>query len=164
MQYIKTETGLRVMKDRSVALSPRQRSAFILFDGKKTVKEVLQATAAMGVIPADIQFLLDQNLLQDVHAAELAPETATPAQSGTTAESASVPIKAVSSGRSPQQRYEDAYPVATRLTASLGLRGFRLNLAVEEAQNYEQLRALAPRIKELVGPEKYAMLEFALNG
>jgi hypothetical protein len=65
--------------------------------------------------------------------------------------------------RSSQQRYQDAYPIATRLTASLGLRGFRLNLAVEAAGNYEQLGQLAPKIREAVGQEKYAPLEDALN-
>ena len=40
-------------------------------------------------------------------------------------------------------------PIATQLTAALGLRGFRLNLAVEGATSYEQLAAqLAPKIRE----------------
>ena len=38
MIYAKTETGQQVVKDRSVPLTPRQRSAFILFDGKRTVE------------------------------------------------------------------------------------------------------------------------------
>jgi len=35
------------------------------------------------------------------------------------------------------ERYAEAYPIATQLTADLGLRGFRLNLAVEAALDYE---------------------------
>jgi hypothetical protein len=65
-------------------------------------------------------------------------------------------------GRSAQQRYQDAYAVATKLTAGLGLRGFRLNLAVEAAGTYEQLAALAPKIRAAVGDEKAAALEQAL--
>jgi hypothetical protein len=68
------------------------------------------------------------------------------------------------SGRPSQQRYQDAYPIATQLTASLGLRGFRLNLAVEAAGSYEQLAELAPKIKDAVGADKFVPLERALHG
>ena len=53
----KTDTGLRVLKDRSVPLAPRQRSAFIMFDGKHTLGEVLQALAGMGVVAEDVEAL-----------------------------------------------------------------------------------------------------------
>jgi hypothetical protein len=66
--------------------------------------------------------------------------------------------------RTPQQRYQDAYPIATRLAASLGLRGFALNLAIEGAGNYEQLCNLAPRIRASVGEQAFAELDRALNG
>lgn len=66
--------------------------------------------------------------------------------------------------RSSQQRYKDAYPVATAMTAAMGLRGFRLNLAVESASSFEDLAALAPKIKEAVGEEKYEPLRKALFG
>ena len=52
MILVKTEAGLRVLRDRSVALTPRQRSAFILCDGKRTVDDVLQS--GMGVGREDI--------------------------------------------------------------------------------------------------------------
>ena len=63
MIYSKTETGQQVVKDRSVPLTPRQRSALILFDGKRTVDGVLAATAGMGVTAEDIQFMADSGLL-----------------------------------------------------------------------------------------------------
>ena len=63
---------------------------------------------------------------------------------------------------SAQARYSKAYPIAIRLTAALGLRGFRLNLAVEGAGNLDKLKELAPKIKEAVGPEKFLELENAL--
>ena len=65
MNLVKTEAGLQVLKDRSVALSQRQRSAFILFDGKRTVDEVLAATAAMGVQPQEVEQLVALGLLAD---------------------------------------------------------------------------------------------------
>lgn len=155
MSIVKTEAGLQVMKDRSVPLTPRQRSVFILIDGRRTMEEVLVASAAMGVSREDVEHLFELGLIAD----------ATP--SLTRAEQAAVVAHEVAvqehKSRSPMQRYQDAYPIATRLTASLGLRGFRLNLAVEAAGNYEQLLELAPRIREAVGPEKYAPLDDALN-
>jgi hypothetical protein len=66
------------------------------------------------------------------------------------------------SGRSPKERYQAAYPIATELTAALGLRGFRLNLAVEGAGSFEDLAALAPKIREAVGDAKFDRLDKAL--
>lgn len=147
---IKTEVGLGVLKDRSVALSPRQRAAFILIDGKRTLGDVLAATAGMGVTQGDLDQLFVLGLIAEVQGAPTLPDAVeSPAAS--------------SSNRTAQQRYQDAYLVATQLTASLGLRGFRLNLAVEAAGSFEKLAELAPRIKEAVGPEKFAALDRALN-
>ena len=155
MSIVKTEAGQRVLKDRSVPLTPRQRSVFILIDGQRSINEVLPASAAMGVADEDIERLFALGLIADVVPQLSAQEAA--------AESAKEESIREHKARSPMQRYQDAYPIATRLTAALGLRGFRLNLAVEAAGNYEQLLALAPRIKEAVGAEKYAPMEDALN-
>jgi len=54
-------------------------------------------------------------------------------------------------------------PIATKLTAGLGLRGFRLNLAVEAAQGYEGLLALLPKIQDAVGVKPCVALERALK-
>ena len=56
----KTPAGLQVLKDRSVALSPRQRTALILIDGKRRIAEVLQA----GATPEDIERLFALELVQ----------------------------------------------------------------------------------------------------
>ena len=156
MLLVKTEIGLQVMKDRSVALSPRQRSAFILFDGKRTLDDVLVATASMGISRADIEQLVSLGLLSDPSVRAGAP--AQPLYPDTMpAPLAGLPA------RSAQQRYAEAYPIAIKLTSAMGLRGFRLNLAVEGASTYEQLAALAPKIREAVGPEKFAPLALALD-
>lgn len=148
MKLVKTEAGQRVLKDRSVPLSPRQRAAFILCDAKHSREHVMRATASVGVTQEDIQHLLDLGLL-----AEMAdPEE----------EQARIAAEMLHA-RTPQDRYKDAYPIAIQLTAGLGLKGFRLNLAVEHAVNYEQLRELAPRIREAVGEAAYAALDTALN-
>ena len=54
--------------------------------------------------------------------------------------------------------------MAVSITGGLGLKGFRLNLAVEAAMGYEQLVELAPRIREAAGDKAYGPLHKALFG
>lgn len=163
MIALKTEKGLQVLRDRSVPLPPRQRSAFILFDGKRTVADVLAATAAMGVTAEDVASLMELGLLQESPASGSgrSPTVATAIVTEPPA-LAPVPATVTPSNRTPMQRYQEAYPIATRLTAGLGLRGFRLNLAIEAASSYEQLLELLPKIREAVGAERCVELERAL--
>lgn len=159
MKLVKTEAGQRVLKDRSVPLTPRQRAAFILFDGRNTVDQVLASTGVAGVTREDVEHLIAVGLLELVEGG-----VSTPGIGGPAAPSASSAAPAAqASGRSAQQRYQEAYLVATKLTAKLGLKGFRLNLAVEGAGSYDQLRELAPRIREAVGDVAYVELDRALN-
>ena len=170
MILVKTEAGQQVLKDRSVPLSPRQRTAFILFDGKRSVDEVLAAAA--GIAREEIDQMVELGLLgpaagsKPVAPAPPAPAKApqAPAPSVSKAPVAPKPAEpAPPSGRSRQQRYKDAYPIATQLTGALGLMGFRLNLQVEGTTSYEDLVALAPKIRAAVGAEKAAALDRALN-
>lgn len=155
MLIAKTDAGHQVMKDRSIALTPRQRSALILIDGKRTLEQVLAATAPAGVTREDLDKLLELGLIVDAEPQRMA------------AELAAVKADAVAveqhKHRTPQERYAEAYPIATQLTANLGLRGFRLNLAVEAAVTYEKLLEVAPKIREAVGPQRYKPLDNALN-
>jgi hypothetical protein len=64
---------------------------------------------------------------------------------------------------SAQDRYKQAKPLATKLTAGLGLRGFRLNLAVEAAGGYDELLTLLPKIKDAVGATACVELERVLT-
>ncbi|RZL62720.1 MAG: hypothetical protein EOP81_15505 [Variovorax sp.] len=174
MILLKTEAGQQVLKDRSVRLSPRQRSAFILFDGKRSVDDVI--AAGMGITGEDIDQMISLGLLGAVESStSAAPPAAEPpvvAMAAAPAETARSSAPVVPSvlteaegmvGRSAQQRYQEAYLIATQLTANLGLRGFRLNLSVEGTSNFEELVALAPKIRAAVGPEKSAPLERALG-
>jgi hypothetical protein len=163
----KTDAGLRVLKDRSVPLAPRQRSAFIMFDGKHTLGEVLKALAGMGVETGDVAAMVAAGLLASSGDAPAAVEPAVVAQAAldqAVAAPSPAPASQPASTRSSQDRYRDASAIATELTAGLGLRGFRLNLAVEAAMGLDDLRTLAPKILAAVGPEKYLRLEQALNG
>ena len=174
----KTPVGQQAFKERTIRLTPRQRSAFILFDGYRSVSEVLDA--GVGVAREDIDQLIELGLLGQVggsadaaNAGQVsmpsaaAPDTAIAAQPSPEPTAASSAAASSSPGlapaRSSQQRYKDAYPIATRLTGALGLRGFRLNLSVEGTSTHEELLALLPKIRAAVGPEKAAALEQALN-
>ena len=168
MIYSKTQLGQSALQSRSIPLTPRQRSAFILFDGKREIHEVLKATAGLGVTPDDVSHLVSLGLLAPAIVATAIPVTGANADK-TRADVSNVPSLAVLSVNadglptvSAQAHYSKAYPIATRLTARLGLRGFRLNLAVEAAGDIDKLKELAPKIREAVGPEKFLELENAL--
>jgi hypothetical protein len=155
MLIVKTDLGHQVMKDRSVALTPRQRAAFILFDGHRTLDQVMKATQPVGVTKEDVDKLFELGLVIDAKPEETKAEVA--------AAQAEADAVEHHKHRTPQERYAEAYPIATALTAGLGLRGFRLNLAVEAATNYDQLLEVAPKIRDAVGPDKYKPLDNALN-
>ena len=172
MIFIKTELGQAAMQHRSVKLTPRQRSAFIMFDGKRDSNEVLKMTSRIGVTSEDITHLVSLGLLVPIvsiadpsRAPAVVPATATVNSVVPVPSASEAALSQTVDGKptlSAQAHYSKAYPIATRLTASLGLRGFRLNLAVEAAANLAKLQELAPRIKEAVGREKFRELQSAL--
>ena len=139
------------MKDRSVPLTPHQRSVFILVDGKRTVDELVEATSGGGVTRADVDRLIELGLVAEL------------SRSAATALANARQLEAKRSGRSLEERYERAHPVAAMLTSNLGLRARNLNYAVTNAMNYMDLLALAPRIREAVGEKDFAMLDHLLN-
>jgi hypothetical protein len=151
MRYIKTETGQQAFKERSPLFTARQRSTFILFDGLKTLEQVLAATVGLGVTQADVEAMIALGFLTSI-SPTVSVDTV-PAE-----------LIAASSGRSEQDRYKEAKPLATQLTASLGLRGFMLNLSVESAAGYADLIKLFPKIQEAVGVKAARQLEQALKG
>jgi hypothetical protein len=154
MRCTKTEAGQLAFKQRSPDLSARQRSAFLMFDGQRSVTEVLKATEGLGMTLADIEDLLAKGFLEG-------PASSAPAgQAG-----AMVSDAPASSGEHPvtEQQFMSAYALATQLTAGLGLRGFRLNLAVEAASGYTDLVALLPKLTDALGAEAVRPLKKALG-
>ena len=156
MRLTKTEAGKKAITDRSIPLSPRQRSALIIFNGERTLDDVLLMLVGLGFTQADADQLIALGLISPV------------LDSGKTnvvSESKSKePLGGFVDLEAAQSRYKVAYPLATQLTASMGFRGFRLNLAVEAAGSYSQLVQLFPKIKEAAGAEKSSALENALRG
>lgn len=165
MIYVKTELGQAAFKTRSIALTPGQRAAFILFDGKRDSAEVLKSTAGMGVAQADLDLLVVSGMLVISEASTAVAPPGVGFVAASLASQSGAALSQTPDGQptlNAQAHYSKAYPIATRLTAGLGLRGFRLNLAVEAAGDLDKLKELAPKIREAVGPEKFLELENAL--
>lgn len=157
MKLIKTETGQQAFKARSPLFSARQRTAFIMFDGQKTVEQVLAAAASLGLTAEDVEHMVGHGML-----APAAGEAAAPVNPEAAQLQAAQAALTAFNARSIQDRYTEAKPLATKLTAGLGLRGFRLNLAVEAAGGYDELLALLPKIQDAVGAKAAEELERVL--
>lgn len=155
MKYVKTEAGQRALKARSQQLTSRQRSAMILFDGKKTVDQVLAATADLGVVSIDIDHLLALGYLCVVEG----PVRPVGLPAATLAAFPAVEAPAFNKS----ERFVLAWPIAIRLAGALGLRGYLLKRTVEAAAGYDDLVALLPKITDAVGTEKARELRKALR-
>jgi hypothetical protein len=60
---VKTTAGQLVLKDRSVDLTQRQRTALIVVDGKRSMAEVMQSA---GAGPDDVARLFELGLVADL--------------------------------------------------------------------------------------------------
>lgn len=128
----------------------------------RSLSEVLEVTSGIGVTATDIDDLLAKGFLIAAGSGK-SPTSTVPAGAPAAAKSAAEePTDAQGEPSAPTptaaERYRLAWPIATRITAKLGLRGFRLNLAVEAAAGYDDLVALVPRIAEATGDQAAAEL------
>ena len=159
MYLMKTPDGQQAFKERHADLNQRLRSAFLLFDGARSLDQVLAATSGMGVQKDDLLGLVTRGwLVARADSPPVAEAATTVAAAASETASAIAPIDPTSMAK----RYQQAYPLAVSITGGLGLKGFRLNLAVEAAMGYVQLVALAPRIRDAAGDKAYARLHSAL--
>jgi hypothetical protein len=156
MKYAKTESGQLAFKQRSPLLSAKQRSAFILFDGSKSHEQVM---ASVGVTQADIDHMVEQGFLAATEPTAGAAPVAAADTPSAVDDDPWGPGK-----RTQQERYAEAMHIATSLTAGLGLRGFRLNLAVESAAGYYGLVELLPEMRKALGAKACEKLEHVLKG
>lgn len=147
MNLAKTTVGQQVLRDRSVHLTPPQRAVFILVNGARTIDELLAATESSGVQRGDIDRLVALGLV----VAQNPPPAA-------------VRAREPSERTADQERYREAYPIAVKLAADLGLWGASLSRMTEAATNYRELVAVSRRIREAVGARRFAPLHAALLG
>lgn len=164
MTLAKTTAGHQVLKDRSSGLSPRQRAALILLDGKRSLEEVLAVIAQRGGSLADIHQLVAMGLLAG-DAGQTGPAPVDSGPMGLYSEPAPLTEPAATSASQAQyERYLRAYKVAVQLTAELGPRHAGLHLAVEAAGSPDELLALEPHLRAAVPPRQFARFEAALHG
>ena len=149
MAVKKTALGLQVMKDRSVSLTPQQRSALILVDSKRDAVEVVRMTAAVGVTLKDVEALIAMGLIESDEAVD-----SEAANLSDTAMAAPQAATSVSSGID----FQSALNAAITLCSELGFKGFSLNMALTGVDSLEKLQKLAPEIRKAAGDKKYALL------
>lgn len=175
MKYTKTSQGAEVIKSRSMPLGPRLRTLLLLCDGQRSDTEVLATTQGMGASAADMQELLALGLIEAVGGTPRSigtPAAASSTSGPAAGDPAPVAPAATPAAGVPADRYQLAYRMATQFTSELGLRGFRLQLAVESAMSLKDLQDLAPRIKDALiaahgpikGADKAHEFEQVLNG
>lgn len=170
MAHTKTDTGLQAFNTRSGQIAARLRPAFILFDGTKTDEQILSITGKLGVTQSDIDHLVQQGFISGESSSEgIRVDLDAPAQRVSQLEATfqapdAAKASAPAATRTPQERYRDAKPLATMITANLGFKGFRLNMAVEGASGYDELLALLPKIQATAGERACMALEWALKG
>ena len=158
MPFAKTELGIQAFKGRTPLMNARQRAAFVLINGVRDTRALFSITSSLGVSSEDLTHLVTQGFI--VRA--LIPQgliTGSPEVVDSQFQGAEPPRPSLSDA----ERYLLAKPLATQLTATLGLMGFRLNLAVESAPDCQGLRELLPKMRAALGPARCEELERILT-
>jgi len=114
---------------------------FLMCDGVRDSAEILTASASHGFTSVDLYEMVQAGFI-----APAATTSATPV-----APQAQAVLSATTSQSQGAALFIEAEHLATSITAKLGLRGFRLNMAVERAGNLADLKALLPQIQEAAG-------------
>jgi hypothetical protein len=151
----KTALGIQVMKDRSVTLTPQQRSALILVDGRRDANEIARMTAAVGVTLKDIDALLALKLIESD---ETLGRNQLADQSSLEAVNPAVKAPASLSVSAGDIDFQTALNAAITLCSDLGFKGFSLNMALTGVDTLEKLQKLSPEIRKAAGDKKYALL------
>lgn len=170
----KTDKGMEALRARDPALPHRMRPAFIMFDGQKSIEQVMALAPSAGgqlQVLEDIKQLLQQGLLELLRsgdasqaspsASDLMDSLAVPAPS---AQPAAAPLTTSAAISDPGERYIKAYAAASQLVSGLGLKGFRLQLQLERAQGYDGLVAILPKLREVIDAKKLRPIEAILLG
>ena len=124
-------------------------------DGKRTLDEVLAATAATGVTREDID-----SCSSSAWSPTSRPRPPPPKPRATAAADAAVKAH---KERTPQERYAEAYPIATAADGGAGLARFPPEPGRGGRHQLRELLEVAPKIRRRSARPEYAPLEDALN-
>lgn len=159
----KTDKGLEALRTRDPALPKRLRTAFILFDGQKSVAQVLRLLpgAPNGIALSDITDMLQSGWLVLLNPST-APEM--PARGLEVSSDTAAALAALQHSGVPDhaQRYQQAYSMVMAIVGQMGLRGFRLQLALEKASGYDDLVAMLPRLRTAIDAAQMRPIEKVL--
>ncbi len=147
MIYVKTAAGRQALKERAETMPRKYHFPFLMCDGVRDSADILAASVQHGFTSVDLYQMVQLGFVEPM-----------PTKVPTRIAPAIDPVQVASAppGRpSPQQAsvFFDASKLATALSANLGLRGFRLNLAVQTANNLTDLDALLPQLEKALGAE-----------
>ena len=145
MIYVKTAAGRQALKDRAETMPRKYHFPFLMCDGVRDSADILAASVQHGFTSVDLYQMVQLGFVEPM-------PTKVPTRLGL--ETAPVSAAAESQARPSQQQasvFFDASKLATALSANLGLRGFRLNLAVQTASNLTDLDALLPQLEKALG-------------
>ena len=179
----KTDKGMEALRARDPSLPHRMRPAFIMFDGQKSIEQVMALAPSAGgqlQVLEDIKQLLQQGLLELLrpsdagqpasNVSDIIDSLAVPAPMPPPA-AAVAPVAAPAAASNPaaaisnhSERYIKAYAAASQLVSGLGLKGFRLQLQLEKAQGYDGLVAILPKLREVIDAKKLRPIEVILFG
>jgi hypothetical protein len=145
MIYIKTELGRQALKERSESMPRKYHFPFMMCDGQRDHADILLSGASTGFLQGDLDNMVQLGfiVLAPVKAVAEKPDVVI------------APVVAVPAQPTQLQAnvFFDASQMATALSAKLGLRGFRLNLAVQTASSLSDLDALLPQLEKVLGAD-----------
>ena len=142
MIYVKTAAGRQALKERAETMPRKYHFPCLMCDGVRDSADILAASVQHGFTSVDLYEMVQLGFVEPV-------STKVP----TRLADAPVPSAAIQALPSQQQAsvFFDASKLATALSANLGLRGFRLNMAVQTANNLTDLDALLPQLEKALG-------------
>ena len=140
MIYSKTPAGLNAIKDRSLGLTPKQRSVLIMCDGKRDSAEVLKNTAGLGATASDLEALVSLQMVVGISPA--LGQAAAPEPSSVSASPASNPSPDVAPSASRAVSPEELRILVRRATKQLenllGPSCEPLSLKLEKSKSYDE--------------------------
>jgi len=136
---VKTDAGNRELSLRAHKLSPRVRSLLIVIHGTETVSELSHSFQAFGDVGASLNELAGLGLI--------AVREASTASAPVQVQAANAPDIMPPAPQAKQFLNETAVAV-------LGLRAFLFTLKLEHCYTVEELRAILPEYRRVVGKAK----------
>lgn len=176
MKYQKSEVGKAKAHDRTLGLSAVERALFVLVDGKRSNRELLNLTAGMQSSPHNLLRLYELNLIEEVeevfaptqNETRLSDETRMMLgqisefpSSGLKPGAAKTPTLA---SAADGELFARALPVAHELAKLLGITRMALKFEILSAGNLSDLRRLLPSMQTEMGKSACAELAAILAG